>query len=69
MSKKKKEKRSSKPKPLRLWPGVVLAILMVLVRFVVLALMPMALGIGILGGIVGGLAIFIWWVFFSQVLV
>jgi outer membrane protein assembly factor BamB len=66
MAKKKKEKRSDTSKPLRLWPGVVLVIIQWLVRFLVLALMPMALGIGILGGLVGGIAVFVWWAFFSR---
>ena len=60
----KREKKSGTPKPMRFWPGVVLAILLVLIRFVVLLLMPMALGVGILGGAVGSLLIFIWWIFF-----
>jgi outer membrane protein assembly factor BamB len=69
MSKKRKEKVSEEPsqqKPLRLWPGVVLVIIQWLVRFVVLAIMPMALGVGILGGLVGGIAVFVWWAFFSR---
>jgi outer membrane protein assembly factor BamB len=69
MAKKREDKRTGKPtiqKPLRLWPGLVLVILQWVIRFVVLAVMPMALGVGILGGLLGGVAVFIWWVFFSR---
>lgn len=60
-------------KPLRLWPGLVVAVLIVLVRFVIPVVAPEArlFGMpatffGVIGGIVGALAIVIWWVFFSR---
>jgi outer membrane protein assembly factor BamB len=53
-------------KPLRLWPGVVAAVLLCLVRFVVPVAVPGAFGVGILGGLVGALAIVVWWTFFSR---
>jgi hypothetical protein len=53
-------------KPLRLWPGVVAAVLLVLVRLVVPIVMPDAAVFGMLGAVVAGLAIGVWWVFFSR---
>jgi outer membrane protein assembly factor BamB len=59
--------------PLRVWPGVVLAIVLVLARYVVPLLgpdvevysMPLPI-IGILGGVVCAIAIVLWWLFFSR---
>src|SRR6267143_420306 len=53
-------------KPLRLWPGVVIAILLCLVRFVVPVFVPDATLVGVLAVPVGALAIVLWWVFFSR---
>jgi len=50
--------------PIRLWPGVLSAVLLLLLRFVLAKLMP---GGAIFGGLVGGLAITVWWLFFSRV--
>jgi outer membrane protein assembly factor BamB len=60
-------------KPLRLWPGVVLAILVVLTRYVVpevapdaeISEMPVPI-IGFLGGVLASLAIVVWWLLFSR---
>jgi outer membrane protein assembly factor BamB len=55
-------------KVLRLWPGVVIVILQWLVRFVipVISTDTIAIAIGVFGGLLGGLALVVWWVFFSR---
>ena len=53
-------------KTLRLWPGVVAAVLLLLVRFVVPLVVPDAMIYGVIGGLVGALAIVVWWLFFSR---
>ncbi len=53
-------------KPLRLWPGVVIVILQWLIRFGVPVVVPEAAIYGVLGGLVGGLAIVVWWLFLSR---
>jgi outer membrane protein assembly factor BamB len=53
-------------KPLRLWPGVVIAILLGLLRFVVPIVVPDSLMYSVLGGLVGGLLVPVWWLFLSR---
>ena len=60
-------------KPLRLWPGVVIVVLQWLLAFAVPRIAPDAelfsLPIGllaVLGGVVGGLAVVLWWLLFSR---
>src|SRR5688572_14099847 len=60
-------------KPLRLWPGILVAAIILLVRIVVPLVAPDAVifglpsvVLGVLGGAVGGLAIFAWWLLFSR---
>jgi outer membrane protein assembly factor BamB len=53
-------------KPLRLWPGVVIAILQCLVTFGIPVFVPDATLVGVLAVPIGALAIVLWWVFFSR---
>ena len=53
-------------KPMRLWPGVVAAVVLLLGRFVVPSVMPEAMLYGLMAGLVGILAIVVWWIFFSR---
>jgi outer membrane protein assembly factor BamB len=53
-------------KPLRLWPGVAIVVLMGLVRFGLPMVWPDGLEYCIVGELVGTLAIVVWWAFFSR---
>lgn len=53
-------------RPLRVWPGVVIAVLQLLVIFVVPIIKPEFAAFGILGGAAGGLLVLLWWLFFSR---
>jgi len=55
-------------KPLRLWPGIVIVVLQWLARFGIPGFVPndMVTQIGIFIGLLGGLAIVVWWGFFSR---
>ena len=59
---------STRQKPLRLKPGVVIVVLQWLAWFGVPIVMSgiMADYIGVMGSLLGGLAIFVWWAFFSR---
>src|SRR5262249_26187712 len=50
----------------RVWPGVVIAILVLLARFVVPVVTPQFMVYGLLGGLAGAVAIVPWWLFFSR---
>ncbi len=56
------------PKPLRLWPGVVAVVLLLLVRFGLKIVVPGFQGFSwaMMGGFGCTLAILVWWVFFSR---
>ena len=53
-------------KPIRWWPGVVIVTLQWIAWFVLPRIIPSAVFIGLLGGVIGGLALIIWWLFFSR---
>jgi outer membrane protein assembly factor BamB len=53
-------------KPLRILPGIIIVIIQWLVRFVLPVLVPEAVAVSVFGGILGGVAVFIWWAFFSR---
>jgi outer membrane protein assembly factor BamB len=53
-------------RPLRLWPGVVAAIVLCVARFIVPIVLPEDMAIGMIGFFVGALAIPLWWLFFSR---
>ena len=55
-------------KPLRLWPGVVAVALLWLARFGLKAAIPgfSGFGIGMIGGLIGALAVLLWWAFLSR---
>jgi outer membrane protein assembly factor BamB len=53
-------------KPLRVWPGVIAVVLQWLGWFVVPAIFPQAVFVPLFAGLIGGLTILIWWLFFSR---
>src|SRR5580658_8549789 len=57
---------NSARKPLRLWPGVVIVVLQLLLLFAVPLVVPDTLLYGVLGGVVAAFAVVLWWVFFSR---
>ena len=56
----------SAPRPLRLWPGVLAAVVIVLLRFVIPLAVPDAMIYGLLGAAAGAAVILVWWLFFSR---
>jgi outer membrane protein assembly factor BamB len=55
-------------RPLRLWPGVAAAVLMVLVKLLTPLLFPGAGAVGMIAGVAGAFIILVWWLFFSRAL-
>src|SRR5436189_142596 len=60
------EMKNSARKPLRVWPGVVIAILLLLIRFVGPAVSSQLMIYGVMGGLASGVLVVLWWVFFSR---
>ena len=58
--------RTTTEKPLRLWPGVILAAVALLGRFVMPMVIPNTGIIGVLTGAAAGALILLWWLFFSR---
>lgn len=63
---KRKTDNSSRQKSLRLWPGILIVTVQWLARFGLPVIMPEETGTAVLIGVAGGLAIMIWWLFFSR---
>jgi outer membrane protein assembly factor BamB len=57
---------STPRKPLRLWPGVVAAVLLVLIRFAVPLVVSESMPFAMIGAMVAALVILAWWLFFSR---
>ncbi len=55
-----------KSAPFRLWPALVIVALQWLIRFGAPLVDPNGSLVGLLGGLVGGLALLVWWIFFSR---
>jgi len=53
-------------RPLRLWPGIVLAVAAALARFVLPAVVPDSLMYSVLGGFFAAVLVPLWWLFFSR---
>jgi outer membrane protein assembly factor BamB len=53
-------------RPLRLWPGIAIVTVQLVLQFVVPAFAPDALIFGVLGGALGCVLVLAWWLFFSR---
>ena len=53
-------------KPVRVWPGVIAVVLQWVGWFVVPAIYPQAAIVAMFSGVIGGLAILVWWLLFSR---
>ena len=58
--------QSSREKPLRLWPGIVGAIIVVFARLIVAPFLPGGGLIGLVWGLAGAALVLLWWLFFSR---
>src|SRR5580765_1897912 len=53
-------------RPLRLWPGVLAAVLLLTTRFGIPVFLPEQTIYGVIGGFAGAAAIAVWWLLFSR---
>ncbi len=63
---KEKSDEAIQREPVRLLPGVVIVALQWLVWYVIPIVEPKAMALGVFGGLLGGLAVVVWWGFFSR---
>ena len=61
-----KNSDNNQPLKLCLWPGVVIVTLQLFLGFIMPIIVPETMMVAVLSGFVLGLAVFIWWVFFSR---
>jgi outer membrane protein assembly factor BamB len=52
--------------PLRLWPGIAIAVVVLVLRFALPLVMPDGMAIAMAAAVVGGAAIIVWWLLFSR---
>jgi outer membrane protein assembly factor BamB len=57
---------SGHEKPIRLWPGITLVMVLIIIRYVLPNISPDFTVIGVFGGLFGSLLIVVWWAFFSH---
>lgn len=55
--------------PLRIWPGIIVVFLQWMLRFILPAIFPGINVYSVIGGVMFGLLIIIWWAFFSRALI
>ncbi len=65
-NKEKSSKNAIAQKKLRLWPGIIAAILLLIFKFIIPRIVPDSLAIAMFGGLLFGLIILVWWAFFSR---
>jgi hypothetical protein len=53
-------------KHIRLWPGITLAILLLIIKYILSIISPGFIVIGVFGGLIACLLIIVWWAFFSR---
>src|SRR5881227_1226852 len=61
-----KATESTSRTPLRLWPGVAVAVLLVLIGYLIPIFAPQYAGLGMMGAAICALIVILWWAFFSR---